>query len=77
MRRTYLKEEREKKRSDRYAAVLGKPVADALLSFCRQDGEFAQAVAQIKNFTGCLAAVAKGAGGCLSDLDAMRGAVKV
>lgn len=47
-------------------------VRDALLEFCRQDEEFAQAVAQGGSFQGCMTAVAKGVGYSISDLEAYR-----
>ena len=47
-------------------------VRDTLLEFCRQDEEFAQAVAQGGSFPDCMAAVAKGVGSSLSDLEAYR-----
>ena len=47
-------------------------VRDALLEFCRQNEEFAQAVAQGGSFQGCMAAVAKGVGSSISDLEAYR-----
>ena len=47
-------------------------VRDTLLEFCRQDEEFAQAVAQGGSFPDCMAAVAKGVGRSLSDLEAYR-----
>lgn len=47
-------------------------VRDTLLEFCRQDEEFAQAVAQGGSFPDCMAAVAKGVGGSISDLEAYR-----
>lgn len=50
-------------------------VRDALLEFCRQNEEFAQAVAQGGTFTECMKAVAKGVGGSISDLEAYRRAV--
>ena len=50
-------------------------VRDTLLEFCRQDEEFAQAVAQGGSFPDCMAAVAKGVGGSISDLEAYRRAV--
>ena len=50
-------------------------VRDALLEFCRQNEEFAQAVAQGKPFPECMAAVAKGVGSSISDLEAYRRAV--
>ena len=48
----------------------------ALLDFCRQDGEFAQAVAQGGTFLDCMKAVAKGVGSSISDLEAYRRAVR-
>lgn len=50
-------------------------VAEALRSFCRQDAEFAQAVDQGGSFAACMAAVAKGVGSSISDLDAYKKAV--
>lgn len=75
--------ERAKERLDgEYKQVLGqkegamkKAVRDTLLDFCRQDGEFAQAVVQGGSFQNCMAAVAKGVGGSISDLDAYKRAV--
>ena len=55
--------------------VMREAVRDALLEFCRQNGEFAQAVAQGGSFPDCMAAVAKGVGQSLSDLEAYRRAV--
>ena len=48
----------------------------ALLDFCRQDGEFAQAVVQGGAFSDCMKAVAKGVGNSISDLEAYRRAVR-
>ena len=56
--------------------VMKKPVHDALVEFCRQDGEFAQAVMQGGSFAGCMEAVAKGNPSALSDLEAYRRAVQ-
>ena len=50
-------------------------VRDALLEFCRQNEEFAQAVVQGGSFPDCMAAVAKGVGSSISDLEAYRRAV--
>ena len=47
-------------------------VRDALLEFCRQNEEFAQAVVQGGSFPDFMAAVAKGVGSSLSDLEAYR-----
>lgn len=50
-------------------------VKDALLSFCRQEEEFAQAIVQGGSFAECMAAVAKGVGSSISDLEAYKKAV--
>lgn len=55
--------------------VMAGPVAEALRSFCRQDAEFAQAVDQGGSFAECMAAVAKGVGKSISDVDAYKKAV--
>lgn len=56
--------------------VVKRPVADALISFCRQQGEFAQAVVQSeKTFADCVAHVVAGSGNALSDIEAYRKAV--
>lgn len=51
-------------------------VRKALEDFCRQDAEFAQAVAQGGSFGECMAAVAQGVGGSISDPEAYRKAVR-
>lgn len=57
--------------------VVKRPVADALICFCRQQGEFAQAIVQSdKTFEDCVAHVVKGCGQSLSDIDAYRKAVE-
>ncbi|MFR4199630.1 MAG: hypothetical protein ACLT09_07055 [Flavonifractor plautii] len=61
--------------TDRRVRVMARPVSEALKDFCRQSGEFAQAVVQGGDFPACMAAVAKGAGDALSDLEAYRRAV--
>lgn len=50
--------------------AMAPSVREALTDFCRQDAEFAQAVAQGGSFKDCMAAVAKGVGGSISDLEA-------
>lgn len=60
----------------RAAQVMARPVADALEGFCRQDGEFAQAVVQGGGFADCMRAVAKDCGSALSDAEAYRRAVQ-
>ena len=58
---------------------IGKAMAPAisayLSDFCRQDAEFAQAVAQGGDFPACMGAVAQGVGSSISDLDAVKKAV--
>ena len=56
--------------------AMSGPVAAQLLSFCDQDEEFAQAVAQGGNFADCMKAVAKGVGNYISDIDAYKKAVQ-
>lgn len=70
------KELSESKSADRRITVMQTPVHDALVEFCRQDEEFAQAVLQGESFEGCMKAVAKGVGSALSDLEAYRRAVQ-
>ena len=66
-----------KKSLDRYGNVMKQSVHDALLDFCRQDEEFAQAVAQGGSFEDCMKDVAKCVkGSALSDLEAWGAAVK-
>lgn len=57
------------------AAAMKKAVKDALVSFCEQDEEFAQAVVQGGSFMDCMAQVEKGVGNSISDLDAYKKAV--
>ena len=66
-----LKEEYGKVTGQKEGAMKSA-VRDALLEFCRQNEEFAQAVAQGGSFKDCMAAVAKGVGGSISDLEAYR-----
>ena len=57
--------------------VIARPVADALISFCRQDEEFAQAVYQSdKTFSDCCKEIVKGVGNSLSDIEAYNRAVR-
>ena len=56
--------------------AMASAVAEALRHFCRQDAEFAQAVAQGGTLADCMKAVAKGIGNSISDLDAYKKAVK-
>lgn len=51
-------------------------VMEAIQAFCRQEPEFAQAVAQGGSFGECMKKVAAGVGSSISDLDAYRKAVQ-
>lgn len=67
-----LARERQGFKGNRYEAAMKDAVAEALEEFCRQSEEFAQAVVQGGSFAACMAAVAKGCGSSLSDLEAYR-----
>lgn len=71
-----LQKESEEK-LDRYGEVMEFSVKEALLDFCRQEEEFAQAVVQGGSFKDCMAAVAKKVkGNAISDLEAYKAAVE-
>lgn len=70
------KEFKDGKALNRYAGVMAGPVKKQLEDFCRQDGEFAQAVVQGGTFKDCMAAVTKEVGQSLSDLEAYSRAVR-
>lgn len=53
-----------------------KDVRSALIDFCRQDEEFAQAVVQGGTLADCLKSVAQGTGSSISDLEAYQKAVQ-
>ncbi len=60
----------------RYGNAMKQSVHDALAEFCRQDAEFAQAVAQGGSFKDCMAAVEKKvSSGSISDMQAWGAAV--
>jgi hypothetical protein len=62
---------------DRYGAAMKQAVHDALLDFCGQDGEFAQAVVQGGSFQDCMTAVGKCVkGSSISDMEAYGAAVR-
>lgn len=62
---------------DRYGEAMKGSVHDALLEFCRQDEEFAQAVEQGGSFKDCMKAVGKCVkGNAISDAEAWGTAVK-
>lgn len=69
-------EREEGKKLNRYSGVLAEPVGKQLEEFCRQEEEFAQAVVQGGSFKDCMAAVTKGLGSAISDVNAYRKAVQ-
>jgi len=71
-----LKNEKKAANYDKYAAIMKDRTCDALMEFCRQDAEFAQAVYQGGSFEDCMKAVAKNCGHGISDLEAFRRAVQ-
>jgi len=71
-----LADEKKSGKYDRYAGVMKNAVCEALDGFCKQDGEFAQAVFQGGTFEDCMKAVAKNCGSGISDLEAFRRAVR-
>ena len=75
--------EQAKKKLEAVKSVKGQkenamlqPVREALIRFCKQDEEFAQAVAQGGSLEDCMRAVANGVGNHISDLVAYRKAVQ-
>ena len=70
-----LLEEKKSGKYDRYANVMKEAVCDALLSFCKQNEEFAQAVVQSGSFENCMKKVAENCHSSLSDLEAFKRAV--
>ena len=70
------KELKELKTTDQKINAMKQAVHDALVEFCAQNGEFAQAVVQGGTFADCMAAVAKNVGASISDLEAYRRAVQ-
>lgn len=71
-----LEDECKSGKFDKYGSAMKEAVQKALLDFCRQDDEFAQAVVQGGSFTDCMTAVGKKVkNGSISDLDAYSTAV--
>ena len=71
-----LQKESEAK-MDRYGETMKFAVMEALLDFCRQEEEFAQAVIQGGSFKDCMAAVCKKIKNqSISDLEAYKAAVE-
>lgn len=71
-----LEAERTAAKYDRYAQIMKDRTCETLADFCRQDEEFAQAVAQGGTFEDCMKAVAKNCGHGISDLEAFRRAAR-
>lgn len=59
-------------KGDKYQTVMKGPVRDALIEFCQQNEEFAQAVAEGGSFADCMKAVSKNITSSLSDIEAYR-----
>ncbi len=65
------------KKLDRYGQVIGKPVKEALISFCNQNSEFSRAVLRsTRNIGECIKSIVSGNPRALSDVEAYRRAVK-
>ncbi len=59
------------KKGNQYVNAVKKPVTDVLISFCKQEDEFAQAIVQSdKTLEDCLNTVVKDVKGSISDIDA-------
>lgn len=73
-----LKDELKRvKKGGQYVNAVKKPVTDVLISFCKQEPEFAQAIVQSgKKLEDCLNAVVKDVKGSISDVDAYTRAVR-
>ena len=71
-----LEAERAAARYDKYAQIMKDRVFETLTGFCRQDEEFAQAVAQGGTFEECMKAVAQKCGTGIPDLEAFRRAAR-
>lgn len=60
-----------------HAKAVYRDVAKTLKQFCEKSDDFARAVAETpKTLSDCVAAVVKGVGNCLSDIDAYRKAAR-
>ena len=62
--------------SDRKAAAINRPTADALCEFCKQSEEFAQAVCEGASYSECLKKIASGIGQAVSDIEVFSKAVE-
>ena len=76
-RKAFQKLDAEKKAvSGNKEKAMAPTVLEAIKDFCKQEPEFAQAVAQGGSFAECMKKVAAGVGQSISDLDAYRKAVQ-
>ena len=66
----------EIKGSNKYVAAVKKAVCDTLIGFCDQSEAFSEAVCAGGSLADCCAAVVKGVGSSISDLEVYRRAVK-
>ena len=57
-------------------SIMADSVLDMIHEFCIQSEDFARAVAEGGTFAECMAAVAKGVGNSISDIDAYKKAVQ-
>lgn len=65
------------KKSGSKERVIAEPTADALIEFCKQNEEFAQAVLDGKSFTECVKSVCNSIkGNACSDIEVYRKAVE-
>ena len=71
-----LRDESKQGKYDKYGNAVKSAVLEALEDFIGQDEEFAQAIVEKDgSFEGCVAAVVKGCGSCISDIEVYRRAV--
>ncbi len=72
-----LEKELKECKGDKYVEAVKNEAAQALIGFCEQDEEFAQAVVQnSKTLKDCLTVVMKGCGTSISDIEVYRKAVE-
>ena len=71
-----IKRELEEARNGRKESVIAGPTAETLISFCKQNDEFAQAVAQGKSFAECIKYICKGISDACSDIEVYRKAAE-
>ncbi len=65
------------KYNDNKAKIMSEPTLDALINFCEQSEDFAEAIHDSnRTFADCMSSVAKGVGNAISDFEAYSKAVK-